>query len=165
MVDVIFLILSVSAVAASVIALQARELIYGAVALGVALLATAGLFVLLDAPFVAMFQVTVFIGAIVVLILFTVMLVKREQWIGGSYEGINPKLSVIGGIMVVAGLMYAGWASGLVTINASEEFGITFLQIGRDMMSGYAPALILVAITLAAALIGALTMAKVEKEG
>ena len=165
MVDVIFLILSVSAVAASVIALQARELIYGAVALGVALLATAGLFILLDAPFVAMFQVTVFIGAIVVLILFTVMLVKREQWIGGGRDGINPKMSVIGAIMVVAGLVYAGWASGLVTTSASEEFGMTFLQIGREMMSGYAPALILVAITLAAALIGALTMAKVEKEG
>ena len=38
----------------------------------------AGFFLLLDSPFVALFQIAVYVGSIAVLILFTVMLVKRE---------------------------------------------------------------------------------------
>src|SRR3546814_11664694 len=48
--------------------------LYGAIALAISMLGIAGFFLLLDSPFVAMFQITVYVGAVAVLVIFTVML-------------------------------------------------------------------------------------------
>src|SRR5213593_1497702 len=82
MTDMAFLVVAAITVVGAIMAIEARDLVYGAVALGVAFLGMAGLFILLDASYVAAFQIAVYIGAVVVLILFTVMLVgpaKGEQ--------------------------------------------------------------------------------------
>ena len=60
-------------------ALQAKELIYGAIALAISFIGIAGFFALLDAPYLAMLQIAIYVGAVVVLILFTIMLVRRER--------------------------------------------------------------------------------------
>ena len=78
MADVLFLALAVLTIGAAIAALELRSLIYGSIALMGTLGGTAGFFILLDSPFVAMFQLAVYVGSIAVLILFTVMLVKRE---------------------------------------------------------------------------------------
>ena len=78
MADAVFLALSVITIGSAIAALELRSLIYGAIALMGSLGGVAGLFLLLDAPFVAMFQLAVYVGSIAVLILFTVMLVRRE---------------------------------------------------------------------------------------
>ena len=41
-----------------------ERLIYGAIALAISMLGIAGFFLLLDSPFVAMFQITVYVGAV-----------------------------------------------------------------------------------------------------
>src|SRR5213594_1694127 len=82
MTDLTFLALATLTIASAILALEARDLVYGAAALGITSLGVAGLFFLLDASYVAAFQIAVYIGAVVVLILFTVMLVgpaKGEQ--------------------------------------------------------------------------------------
>jgi len=78
MVDAAFLALSVITIGSAIAALEMRSLIYGSIALMVALAGIAGFFLLLDSPFVALFQIAVYVGSIAVLSLFTVMLVKRE---------------------------------------------------------------------------------------
>src|SRR5437588_12478759 len=78
MADPIFIAVAVLTIGAAIIALETRELIYGAVALAISMLGIAGFFLLLDAPFVAMFQITVYVGAVAVLIVFTVMLVRTQ---------------------------------------------------------------------------------------
>src|SRR5947208_7718992 len=75
MTDLTFLALATVTVASAILALEARDLVYGAAALGITFLSMAGLFFLLDASYVGAFQIAVYIGAVVVLILFTVMLV------------------------------------------------------------------------------------------
>src|SRR6266540_7547052 len=79
MTDLTFLALATVTVASSILALEARDLVYGAAALGIAFLGMAGLFFLLDASYVGAFQIAVYIGAVVVLILFTVMLVGPKK--------------------------------------------------------------------------------------
>ena len=76
MAEAVFLALSVITIGSAIAALELRSLIYGAIALMGSLGGVAGLFLLLDAPFVAMFQLAVYVGSIAVLILFTVMLVR-----------------------------------------------------------------------------------------
>ena len=82
MVEAVFLALSVLTIGSAIAALELRSLIYGSIALMTTLGGVAGFFLLLDSPFVAMFQLAVYVGSIAVLILFTVMLVKRELWLG-----------------------------------------------------------------------------------
>src|ERR687896_1733253 len=78
MADPIFIAVAVLTVGTAIIALEARELIYGAIALAISMLGIAGFFLLLDAPFVAMFQILVYVGAVAVLVIFTVMLVRTQ---------------------------------------------------------------------------------------
>src|SRR5210317_2369442 len=78
MADAAFLALAVITIGSAIAALELRSLIYGSIALMGTLGGIAGFFFLLDSPFVAMFQLAVYVGSIAVLILFTVMLVKRE---------------------------------------------------------------------------------------
>src|SRR6058998_1859274 len=75
MTDMAFLVVAAITVVGAIMAIEARDLVYGAAALGISFLGIAGLFILLDASYVAAFQIAVYIGAVVVLILFTVMLV------------------------------------------------------------------------------------------
>src|SRR5881628_83291 len=79
MADPIFIAVAVLTVGAAIIALEARELVYGAVALAISMLGVAGFFLLLDAPFVAMFQIAVYVGAVAVLVIFAVMLVRTQE--------------------------------------------------------------------------------------
>ena len=80
MADIIFIGMMVITIGGAIMALEAREIIYGAVGLAVSFFGVASLFFLLDAPFVAAFQITVYIGAVAILVLFTVMLVHQPRW-------------------------------------------------------------------------------------
>ena len=75
MVDGIFIALSIITIGSAIVTLESREILYGGIALAISMLGIAGYFIILDAPFVAMFQIAVYVGAVAVLIIFTVMLV------------------------------------------------------------------------------------------
>ena len=79
MVDGIFIGLSILTIGSAIITLESREILYGGIALAVSMLGIAGYFIILDAPFVAMFQIAVYVGAVAVLIIFTVMLVRSPN--------------------------------------------------------------------------------------
>ena len=78
MVDSLFLGIAVLTIVSAIAALEMRSLVYGGIALMGTLGGIAGFFILLDSPFVALFQIAVYVGSIAVLILFTIMLVKNE---------------------------------------------------------------------------------------
>ena len=125
MADAVFLALSVLTVGSAIAALELRSLIYGSVALMGTLAGIAGFFLLLDSPFVALFQIAVYVGSIAVLILFTVMLVRRElifikiEDARRRYAGIGLMLIfmvAIGGIIVDSGVRQ------ITTIKATEPY-------------------------------------------
>ena len=100
MADAVFLALSVITIGSAIAALEMRSLIYGSIALMGTLGGIAGFFFLLDAPFVALFQLAVYVGSIAVLILFTVMLVKREL-IFKKIEDRRRKFAGIGLMLII----------------------------------------------------------------
>ncbi|MEM0495861.1 MAG: NADH-quinone oxidoreductase subunit J [Candidatus Nitrosocaldus sp.] len=160
--DPYFIAVSVITVASAIIALEFRELIYGAIALAITLLGIAMFFVLLDATFVAMFQITVYVGAVVVLIIFTIMLVRREAWLKLDEGG---RRRVMGAVIALAviGLVGALLAGSSIARWQASENTPTLIQIGEEMLTYYSPAFIALAFTLAASVIGALVLAKVER--
>ena len=110
--DIAFVVISIFTVLTAIIALEAKELVYGAMALAASFLGVAGFFVLLDASFLAMLQILVFIGAIAVLLLFTVMLVRREKWTKLT-AGIERPVGAIAAILLATGITLIGFLSGL----------------------------------------------------
>lgn len=79
MIDFVFLIISVLTLLSSFMVVQSRKLVHSAVYLAGSLIGTAGLFILLEAEFIAWVQVLVYVGAVVTLILFTIMLVRKGE--------------------------------------------------------------------------------------
>jgi len=159
MADIAFLALSVITIGSAIAALEMRSLIYGSIALMGSLGGIAGFFLLLDAPFVALFQLAVYVGSIAVLILFTVMLVKREL----IFKKIEDKRRKFAGIGLMLVLMTALGAifidSGIKTITTDEP-PVDFRDIGIDFVTYYWPALILMGLILAGTVTGALVLAR-----
>jgi len=164
MADPVFVAVAVLTVGAAIIALEARELVYGAVALAVSMLGIAGFFLLLDAPFVAMFQIAVYVGAVAVLIIFTVMLV-RTQALFTTKEDKKRKGAGIALMLIIM----ASFGALLLASGLNGQFGnfsgapsVNFTEIGKLMLTYYAPALIILGLTLAASVIAALALARRE---
>lgn len=164
MADPIFIAVAVLTVGAAIISLEVRELIYGAVALAVSMLGIAGFFLLLDAPFVAVFQISVYVGAVVVLIIFTVMLV-RTQALFTTKEDKKRKSAGIALMLIIM----ASFGALLLASGLNGQFGtfgdpvtVDFTEIGELMLTYYAPALIILGLTLAGSVIAALALARRE---
>ncbi len=166
MADLAFYGLAALTIGSAIFALESKELIYGAIALAVTMLGIAGFFIILDAPFVAMFQIAVYVGAVAVLVIFTVMLVRTEG-LFSSKEDKKRKITTIGFaflFMISLGVIIS--MSGLKGLEFSDIDADSLIkEIGNKMLTYYSPALILLALTLAGAIIGALSLARREDIG
>lgn len=163
MTDLAFLAFAFVTIIAAILAIEAKDLVYGAVSLGVSFLGVAGLFILLDASYVAAFQIAVYIGAVVVLILFTVMLV-------GPAKGEGPmefkKASLFGAVLISLMIGMAGTLATTTAFPGREVCGsgCDLQLLSTTLLVDYGIQLELLALVLAAAVIGALTLAKAEKK-
>ncbi|MDA4117699.1 MAG: NADH-quinone oxidoreductase subunit J [Thaumarchaeota archaeon] len=162
--DATFIALSVVTVGGAIAALEAREVIYGAIGLAGSFFGVASLFFLLDAEFVAVFQITVYVGAVAVLVLFTVMLVREGRGVG-NYTGpagiIASMVTVLALFVSLASTFYGGGFSSSTEQGAAPSF----VDIGKLLSGQFAPVLEILALVLAASVLGALTLAKVEPTG
>ena len=163
--DISFVALAAVTIISAVIALQAKDLIYGAIALAISFIGIAGFFVFLDAPYLAMLQIAIYVGAIVVLILFSIMLVRREQ--GQDIpENTNAEESAVG--LWLAGLLALSIA-GVVALAApnlpteAPAANLPISDLGRALVLQYPVPLIILALLISAALIGSLILIKVER--
>jgi NADH-quinone oxidoreductase subunit J len=163
--DVTFVALAAVTIIGSIMALQAKELIYGAISLAISFIGIAGFFVFLDAPYLAMLQIAIYVGAVVVLILFTIMLVRREET-DEMVDRPEGGESSIG--LWLAGLLSVGIAgvaalAGPNLPNAPPPGDLPVSELGPVLAVEYPIPLIILALLLSAALLGALVLAKVEK--
>jgi NADH-quinone oxidoreductase subunit J len=112
-----------------------------------------------------MLQIAVYVGAVVVLILFTIMLVRREET-DIATEPSEGGRSVIGlwlaGLLAVSISGVAALAGrNLPSTLPSGELPVS--DIGLVIASEYPVPLMILALLISAALLGALVLAKVEK--
>jgi NADH:ubiquinone oxidoreductase subunit 6 (subunit J) len=162
--NVTFLAMMVATIGGAISALEAREIVYGAIGLAFSFFGVAGMFFLLDAPFVAIFQITVYIGAVAVLILFTVMLVREGRWMRDSLGSWERVVGVLTAVALAASLILAFVASSFLG-SVEQATAPSFVGIGQFIAGPFAPALELLALVLAAAILGAMMLAKVERKG
>ena len=162
--DIAFVVISGLTIGSAIVALEAKQVVYGAIALAFSFLGVAGLFIVLDATFVALFQIIVYIGAIAVLILFTVMLVTRDVETEIKREPFRP----LGIAIAVAIALFVGAVatlSNLSTMYDTSSFNYSVVTaIGNALTSQYSTPLVVLALILGASIVGAITLARIDQE-
>ncbi|MEW6750343.1 MAG: NADH-quinone oxidoreductase subunit J [Candidatus Latescibacterota bacterium] len=163
-VTVLFAVLGVLAIAGALAVVCARRLLRAAVCLMGVLGASAGLYLLLDAQFLAGIQVLVYVGGIVVLIVFAVMLTSPADLLE---DHPPPRRQVTG---IVAALAFLAVTAGIFW---SADFGPLAVgagpvedapAIGRQLLDfgagGYVLPFEVISLLLLAALIGGIVVAR-----
>ncbi len=74
----VFLFLAASALISALWVISAKEIVHSVIGLATCFIAIACLFMMLNAEFVAIVQLLVYVGAVTIVILFGIMLTKRE---------------------------------------------------------------------------------------
>ncbi len=158
-----FLILSSIVIVGSLGVILLNNIVYSAFLLGGVFMAVAGLYLLLNASFVAAAQVLVYVGAINVLILFAIMLVNKREDLRDKKELKARKIASAG---VCAGLLALLVRVDLVTkwplpgpISIGE--GATE-RIGEHLFTDYLLPFELASVLLLMAMIGAIVLARRE---
>lgn len=162
--DIAFVVISVLTIGSAIVALEAKQVVYGAIGLAFSFLGVAGLFIVLDATFVALFQIIVYIGAVAVLILFTVMLVTRDVESQSKREPIKPIGIIIAVVIAVLVAVVASTSNLSVWYDNGSFQGSIVTGIGTLLTNQYALPLEILGLVLGASVIGALTLAKLEKD-
>ena len=165
---ILFYLFGALAIVAAAFMLYTKNVLYAAFGLLVTLLSLAAIFVLLYADFVAVTQLMVYVGGILVLILFGVMLSNRVKGAAVQSETINPVSGALVASALFAGLAYlilsVGYLFPEVTTTppvASAKSSIT--EIGIRLITNFALPFEVASLILLIALMGAAYISTEDK--
>ena len=160
-----FLILAALTLIPAIKVVTARNIVHAGYWLFPCFVGVAGLFAVLQAHFFFVVQLLIYAGAILVLILFALMLTR---------DVMNPDLPQSNRGAGWAGLLCAAMAVGSSWILSRQEWRITTQlpadaaeqtrQLGASLIGTYAMPFEVASLLLLAALIGAIVLAKAERE-
>lgn len=159
----LFYLFAVLAILSGAYMVLTRNLLYAGFALLVTLLSVAGIYVLLFADFVAVTQLMVYVGGVLVLILFGIMLSSRVKNKSVLSENVNKIWGAIVSIFILIGLCYTIWRASFSSmpwvqhaqadvLNNEES---TVYTIGIKLMTDYVLPFEVASLLLLIALIGA----------
>jgi NADH-quinone oxidoreductase subunit J len=154
-----FSIIAVLTLAAALAAATLPKLVHAALSFALAFLGVAAFYFLLGAEFVGLIQVFVYVGAVSVLIVFTILLTRRDA---EKDRGFNWSGALIA-LAVFAGLIWAILKTTTLSAAVTPTTALTVRQIGEALMTDYVWPLQCVGVLLTAALIGALVLVLEEK--
>jgi NADH-quinone oxidoreductase subunit J len=156
----VFYILSAILLLASLRVITARNPVHSALALVLAFFTAAGLWLLLEAEFLAITLVLVYIGAVMVLFLFVVMMldINLEELRRGFWSYL-PAGALVGGLMVVEMIMVlAGRDYGLAEPVARAADYSNTRELGLLLYTEYVYPFELAAVLLLVAMVAAITL-------
>jgi NADH:ubiquinone oxidoreductase subunit 6 (subunit J) len=158
----VFAAISLVTLGAAIAVVTNKNILHSAYYLVLAFVGVAGIYVMLEAPFIAVIQVLIYIGAIAILVIFAIMLTRRlmskdmeqrnKQWIWSAL-----------GSLVLFGVL--GWlvynASWPVVEGAVPQDPITLM--GQELLSTYVVPFEIASVLLLAALVGSILIGR-EKD-
>jgi NADH-quinone oxidoreductase subunit J len=155
-----FIFIAILTLAGALAAATLPKLIHAALCLVAVFVGVAAFFFLLGAEFVGLVQVFIYVGAVAVLIVFTILLTRREESknIGDFNWG-----GVVIAFAVFSALLWAIFQTPTLSIAAPQIEALTVKRIGEVLMTDYVWPLQCVGVLLTAALIGALILVMEEK--
>lgn len=164
---ILFSVLAAIAILTAVGMLMSRNAIYSAMFLVLNFVTVAIIYLLLNAAFIAMVQVTVYAGAIMVLFLFVIMLLGAEKAARGESLSWQPPLAILLGgalLMEFAYILFVRQKNMLGSMETvSESFGSP-ASIGTLLFDRYLIPFEITSVLLLVAMIGAIILTRRRRE-
>ena len=163
--QIVFLVISATTILAAILVVTSRKMIHAALWLVLSLGGVAVLFVLLQASFLAVVQIVIYIGAIAILIIFAVMLTRRMMYDTGSqinrywWVGAMAALLLFTGLVVMLGQIPA---TATLTDELTIPEGDLLSMLGTALvdLDGFVLPFEVASVLLLAALVGSLVVAR-----
>jgi len=163
----IFIILAVIATGSAVNILVQRHPIYSALSLILTFIALAGIYIQMHAEFIAVMQIVVYTGAIMVLFVFVIMLLNvREEPVSNpslhliKYFGLPLSILLMVQISFIVVKAFSGY--GISLSPSVPDLAGNTAAIGKELYTRYLLPFEVTSILLLVAIIGAIVMAKKE---
>jgi NADH-quinone oxidoreductase subunit J len=160
-----FLLFAAASVVTALTVVLARNPVHSALALMACFLQISAIFVLLEAPLLAVIQIFVYVGAIMVLFLFVIMMIDVREALSERF--------LPGGNMPALALLVVLGVEMLVLVLWSDRFSITepvathtageIRQLSTTLFADYLLPFEAASVILLAALIGAIVLARKEQ--
>jgi NADH-quinone oxidoreductase subunit J len=154
-----FIVIAILMLAGALAAASLPKLIHAALCLVVAFVGIAAFFFLLGAEFVGLVQIFVYVGAVAVLIVFTILLTRPAEETTGGFNWAGIAVAVA----VFAVLLWAILQTPSLAVAAPAIEALTVKQIGEVLMTDYIWPLQCIGLLLTAALVGGLILVMEEK--
>jgi NADH-quinone oxidoreductase subunit J len=159
---ILFIILAVIAVASALGMLLSRSAIYSALNLIINFCTVAVLYLLLNAPFISLVQITVYAGAIMVLFLFVIMLLGTERLRYSSTLAWQQPVAIILAVILLLMAAYIIFIHP-EQLSAATTPDVTFGSpdaVGQSLFSKYLLPFEIVSVLLLVAIIGAIVLTR-----
>ena len=140
-----------------------RSVVYAALFLLASLTTTAGLFVLLFAEFLALVQILIYGGAIVIVLLFAIMLTRSDTYERSTEHSQWPVAAVAS--LIFFGLAASAFFSDADRYNSGVRTPVELETLSLDLFTVWAIPFEVASVVLLIALVGAIVIARSREEG
>lgn len=161
---IMFWILAVIIVASAIATVFSKNIIYSAFSLLFSFLGVAGIYAMLSADFLAVTQIMVYVGGILTLLLFGVMLTNRITTMSLKTDVFNFVPGLIIAAVMLASLLYVIWVTGTWAKQSPAGWDTTVESIGTLTITHYLLPFETIAILLLVAVVGASYVARKDKQ-
>ncbi|MBU1100303.1 MAG: NADH-quinone oxidoreductase subunit J [Bacteroidetes bacterium] len=160
--DIIFYLFALVTVSSAVVVVSAKNIIYSAFSLLFTLFGVAGMYVLLGSDFIAIVQLMVYVGGILILLIFGVMLTNKVTNVEIKSGSIQLLPALIG-VVVLAVLLIMLMTNTNWHIQPGVIPQTTTKELGKLLLTDYVLVFELLGILLLIALVGAASIARREE--
>ena len=163
--EIIFLLVIFVTMIGALITVLSGSIIYAMIGLVATMFGIAGIYIYLSAPFLAMMQILIYVGAITVLIIFAIMLAgplyeKPREWTSIAKFVASLVVSIFSFLVLFKFIMHAPWMN-----TKAKEFLISTKEIGRTFFDNLMLPFELISLLIVASIIGAIMLALHSKVG
>jgi NADH-quinone oxidoreductase subunit J len=162
---IIFYFFAVLTLGAAGFVVFSRNIVHSAFALLFAFFGVAGLYVLLMADFIAITQLLIYVGGILVLLIFGVMLTNRMINVDIKAGTIQTLPGVLLASALAGMLVGMFWSTDWMMLQEPIDPATSAPEIGRMLMTTYLLPFEIASVILLVALVGAAMIARREKNG
>lgn len=158
---IFYLVAGICVLAASFVVLS-KNIFHAALSLGVMLIGVAAIYLYLDAEFIAVMQVLIYVGAILTLIIFAIMLTAKisDKAIKGANENVLVAALACDTLLFILAKLALSIGK---TAPAAKTEAISLAQLGQALIITYGFPFEVLSVVLLAALVGAIALAYERK--
>ncbi|WP_420644891.1 NADH-quinone oxidoreductase subunit J [Candidatus Leptofilum sp.] len=165
---IVFILMALVSISSAIMMLRSKNAVHSALWLVLNFTAIAVLYVILNAPFIAMVQITVYAGAIMVLFLFVIMLLGAEQLQGitgveGS-ERYHQAVAIVLVVLLVVGFGIVLAQSGVGSGGETAVIDASPAALGLRLFEAYVLPFEVTGVLLLAAIIGVAVFTRRKKK-